>query len=96
MATIFSVLHERYIKELSENVFRGQEGAVLAGFCVGDYCFGYKSVPIAGSEQGRKGRHAKPRMAYAIDEETAPWVIRTFHWFTVEKRSVRWIARECG
>jgi integrase/DNA invertase Pin-like site-specific DNA recombinase len=94
MATIFSVMHERYIKELSANVFRGQEGTVLAGFCVGDYCFGYTSVPIPGSEQGRRGRHAKPRMTYVIDEATAPWVTRIFHWFTVEKRAVRWIARE--
>jgi DNA invertase Pin-like site-specific DNA recombinase len=94
MATIFSVLHERYIKELSESVFRGQEGAVLAGHCVGDYCFGFKSTPIPGSEQGRRGRNAKPRMTYMIDERTAPWVIRIFHWFVVDKRSIRWIARE--
>jgi len=33
MATIFSVLHEHYIKDLSANVFRGQEGTVLAGWC---------------------------------------------------------------
>jgi hypothetical protein len=94
MATIFSVLHERYIKELGENVFRGQEGTVLAGFCVGDYCFGFASIPIPGSEQGRRGRRAKPRMQYIIDEATAPWVIRIFHWFVDELRSVRWIARE--
>jgi DNA invertase Pin-like site-specific DNA recombinase len=74
MATIFSVLHERYLKHLSDNAFRGQEGTVLAGLCVGDTCFGYTSVPVPGSEQGREGRHAKPRMAYAIDEATAPWV----------------------
>jgi hypothetical protein len=94
MATIFSVLHERYLKDLSENVFRGQEGTVLAGLCVDDYCFGYTSVPIPGSEQGRKGRHAKPRMTYVIDEATAPWVLRIFHWFVAEKRSLRWITRE--
>src|SRR5690349_5641904 len=94
MATIFSVLHERYIKDLAANVFRGQEGTVLAGHCVGDYCFGYTSVPIVGSEQRRRGRNAKPRMTYAIDPETAPWVERIFHWFTVEKRSLRWITKE--
>jgi site-specific DNA recombinase len=94
MATIFSLLHERYIKDLSANVFRGQEGTVLAGFSVGDHCFGFASAPIPGSEVGRRGRHAKPRMTYIIDEKTAPWVIRIFHWFTVEKRSTRGIARE--
>ena len=30
LATILCVMHERYIKDLGANVFRGQEGAVLA------------------------------------------------------------------
>jgi len=94
LATIFSLQHERFIKELSANVFRGQEGTVLAGFSVGDYCFGYKSEPVPGTEVGRRGRNAKPRMRYVIDPETAPWVQRIFFWFVVEKRSMRWIARE--
>jgi DNA invertase Pin-like site-specific DNA recombinase len=94
LATIFSVLHERYLKDLSANVFRGQEGTVLAGWSVGDYCFGYSSVPVPGSEQGRKGRNATPRMTYTVDDTTAPWVIRIFHWFAVEKRALRWIAAE--
>ena len=33
IATIMALLHEKYIKELSENVFRGQEGTVIAGLC---------------------------------------------------------------
>jgi hypothetical protein len=33
-------------------------------------------------------------MTYAIDEQTAAWVVRIFHWFVVDKRSIRWIARE--
>jgi site-specific DNA recombinase len=37
MATIMALLHERYVKELAENVLRGQEGTVLAGFAVGDH-----------------------------------------------------------
>jgi DNA invertase Pin-like site-specific DNA recombinase len=94
MATMCSLLHERYIRELGENVFRGQEGAVLAGFSVGDHCFGYTSVAIPESEKGRKGRNAKPRMRYVIDDETAQWVKRIFHWFVVELRSLRWIAQE--
>jgi site-specific DNA recombinase len=94
LATILSVMHERYIKDLGDNVFRGQEGAVLAGFSVGDYCFGYTSAPIPGSENARKGRNAKLRMAYTVDERTAPWVIRIFDWFVVDKCSVRWITRE--
>jgi site-specific DNA recombinase len=94
IAAIFSILHERYIKDLSDNVFRGQEGTVLGGFAVGDHCFGFRSEPIPGSEAGRRGRHAKPRMRYVIDEETAAWVKRIFRWFVIDKPSIRWIARE--
>jgi hypothetical protein len=94
IASIMSLLHERYIKELAENVFRGQEGAVLAGLCVGDYRFGFTSEPIPGSETTRCGRNAKPRTSYVIDEVTAPWVIRIFHWFVKERRSLTWITRE--
>lgn len=94
LATIFSMQHERYIKELSANVFKGHEGTILSGFSVGDYCFGFKSEPVPGTEVGRRGRDAKPRMKYVIDPETAPWVQRIFYWFVVEKRSLSWIARE--
>jgi DNA invertase Pin-like site-specific DNA recombinase len=94
IASIMSLLHERYIKELSENVFRGQEGAVLAGWCIGDYRFGYKSEPIPGSESTRRGRNAKPRMTYVIEDSEAAWVIRIYHWFVIERRSLRWITRE--
>ena len=94
VASIMSLLHERYIKDLAENVFRGQEGAKLADLCVGDYCFGFTSEPIPGSEKTRKGRNAKPRKRYVVDEVTAPWVLRIFHWFVNERRSLRWITRE--
>ena len=94
IASIMSLLHERYVKELAANVFRGQEGTVLADFCVGDYRFGYRSVEVPGSEATRKGRNAKPRKVYAIDEETAPWVVRIFHWFVDGRQSIRWITRE--
>jgi hypothetical protein len=94
LATIFSLQHERYVRELSANVFRGQEGAVLSGYSVGDHCFGYRTEPVPGTEQGRRGRNVKPRMRYVIDPDTAPWVQRIFEWFVCEKRSAGWIARE--
>jgi site-specific DNA recombinase len=94
IAHIMAIVHEQYLKDLAANVFRGQEGAVLAGLCVGDYCFGFTSAPIPGSEQGRRGRNAKPRKTYIVDPETAAWVARIFHWFVHERQSLRWIARE--
>ena len=94
IAPIMSVLHERYIKELGANVFRGQEGTALSGFSVGDVCFGYGSVPIPGSESGRRGRHAKPRMRYEVDESEAVWVRQIFQWYVKERRSISWITQE--
>ena len=94
IAHIMSIVHEQYVRDLADNVFRGQEGTVLANLCVGDYCFGFTSVAIPGSEQGRRGRNAKPRMMYMINPETVAWVVRIFHWFVRERRTLRWIARE--
>jgi len=47
IAHIMSIVHEQYLKDLAANVLRGQEGALLAGFCLGDFCFGYSSVPLS-------------------------------------------------
>ncbi len=94
IASIMSLLHERYIKELSANVFRGQEGTVLSGYAVGDHCFGYTTEPIEGTEVTRRGKNAKPRMRYVIDPVTSAWVVRIFFWFVREGRSIRWITRE--
>jgi DNA invertase Pin-like site-specific DNA recombinase len=93
-AGIHSIMAERFIADLGKSVFRGQEGTVLAGLAVGDHCFGYDTVPIAGSEDSRRGRHAKPRMQYVIDEKAASWVRRIFGWFVKERRSIRWITRQ--
>ena len=94
IASLISVMHERFIKDLGMSVHRGQEGVVLARHSVGDYRFGYKSVPIPGTETTQRGRPLRPDMAYAIDDETAAWVIRIFHWFVVERQTIRWIMRE--
>lgn len=94
MATVLSIQHERYIKDLGDNVRRGQEGTILAGDGVGDQCFGYTSEPVPGSDQARRGRHAKPRMVYVVDPPKAVWVTRIFHWFVNEQRSISWITKE--
>ena len=94
IATIMSLMHERYIDELRENVRRGQEEALLSGYSVGDYCFGFSSEPVPGSEVNRRGRNGKPRMQYVIDSDHASWVLRIFHWFVEDGRSLRWIAKE--
>jgi predicted site-specific integrase-resolvase/transposase len=94
LATILSLVSERFLKELSVSVFRGQQGALAEGYSVGDWCFGYGSEPADGTESGRRGRNAKPRMKYIIDAEEASWVRRIFHWFVVERQSITWIVRQ--
>lgn len=94
IASIMAVMHEQYVKELGANVRRGQEGVVLAGHCVGDYCFGYTSEPIPGSETKRGGKHAKPQMRYVIHDENAEWVRRIFRWYVEDEQSLTWIAKE--
>jgi len=37
---------------------------------MGDYCFGYCSAPIPGSENTRRGRNARPLKTYLICAET--------------------------
>jgi site-specific DNA recombinase len=94
MATMYMLQHENYVKELGKNVLRGQEGAVLSGFSVGDYRFGYRTVPSPSGEMIGRGRNAKPRMVYQIDLEQAQWVKHIFGWFVGERRSIAWITGE--
>jgi site-specific DNA recombinase len=94
IANFMAWVHEQFLKTLRAAVLRGQEHAVLANFSIGDWCLGYGSEPIVGSEVSRRGRHPRPRMRYVIREEHATWVKQIFHWFVVERRSITWIAKE--
>ncbi len=94
LAIFRSWMHEEYLKVLREAVLRGQEEAVLNDYSVGDWCLGYGSEPIPGSEVGRRGRNRKPRMRYVVNEEHAKWVRRVFRWFVNKRRSLGGIARK--
>jgi len=94
LATILGLQHEQYLKTLSANVMRGLVGSLLQDLSLGDYCFGYSSVPIEGAPLRGKGRNARPPKKYVIAEEEADWVRKIFVWFVRERRSVQWIVRE--
>ena len=94
IAAILGVQHEQFLKKLAQDVFRGQEGVVLDNFCVGDYCFGFASEPVAGPERRGKGRNKKSKTRYIKEWDEVAWVVKIFYWFVVERRSIRWIARE--
>ena len=93
LAAIFGVQNQQYLKTLAQNVFRGQVGVILDMLCVGDYCFGFSSEPIPGTESQRKGRLKLPKTKYIVNLNEAEWVIRIFNWFVVDRKSIRWIAR---
>jgi hypothetical protein len=93
-AMIRAWMHQEYLKVLRAAALRGQQGAVLNEFSVGDWCFGYGSEPIPGSESGRTGRNPKPRMRYIINPEHARWVRQIFQWFVHENWSISSIHRE--
>jgi len=94
IAAIFALIHEQFIKDLSAAVIRGQEGALLSGYSVGDWCFGYGSEPVPGSEQNRAGRNSKPRKIYVINQEHADWVSQIFTWYVDEDISISQIVRK--
>lgn len=94
IAAIMSFVSEQFLRDLKAAVLRGQEGIVLALLCVGDYCFGYRSEPIPGSENTRRGRNPRPRKVYVFCEDTAAWVERIFLWFVVDNWTISEIARE--
>ncbi len=94
IATFICLHHEQFIRDLAANVFKGQEGTVLSNFSVGDYRFGYDSVPSPNGEMVGRGRNAKPRMVYRIQPEQADVVRDVFHWFTKKKENLAWIVGE--
>jgi site-specific DNA recombinase len=94
LATILGLQHEQYLKTLSANVLRGLIGSLLQDLSLGDYCFGYSSVPIAGAPLRGKGRNARPPKKYVIVEEEADWVRKIFFWYARERQSIQWIVRE--
>ncbi|MDB5336015.1 MAG: hypothetical protein JWN70_1634, partial [Planctomycetaceae bacterium] len=94
VAMMYTLQHENFVKELSKNVLRGQEGALLDEYSVGDYRFGYRSVPSADGAMRGRGRNAKPRMDYQIDPEQAAWVKQIFEWYVKDLRTISWITEQ--
>ena len=67
---------------------------MLRDWSVGDWCFGYTSESIPGSETGRRGRNPKPRKRVIILEVAPAGCELIFRWFVDVGRSLDWIARE--
>jgi DNA invertase Pin-like site-specific DNA recombinase len=81
LAAIFGIQHEQFLKTLSAQVFRAQEGVVLDMLSVGDYCLGFGGEPVPGTESKRRGKEPVPKSKYIILWAEAEWVIKIFVWF---------------
>ena len=93
-AQVHAIMDEHYIRNLRVHVLRGLEDNQLKDYSNGDFCVGYRSEPIPGTEKSRKGRDSKPRMRIVIDPAQAAWVKKIFHWYVRDHKSLSWIARE--
>ncbi|MFT3882004.1 MAG: recombinase family protein [Gemmatales bacterium] len=89
-----SYMAQEYLNRLREDVKRGTRYALEKGYSVGDLCFGYVSEPIPDTHGAGKNRKQKPRKRRMVDPSTAEWVVKIFHWYTVELRSINWIRNE--
>jgi DNA invertase Pin-like site-specific DNA recombinase len=65
----------------AENIRAAHEGLFRKGFVVSTIPFGYTGQDV----EGPKTKRGLPRQIIVIDEETADWVRRIFHWFVVDR-----------
>src|SRR5258708_39467393 len=63
-ATISSIMHEQYLKNLKDNLLKGQKGTLLQAFSVGDWRVGYCSDAFPGRGVGGSRRQPEPREHY--------------------------------
>lgn len=94
VATIYGIVNQQFLTDLSASVFRGLEGSLLSGRSIGDHCLGYKSVtdcPV--DKQAGRTKH-KPARWYDIDEAQAAWVRKIFAWFVNERRTISWMTQQ--
>jgi site-specific DNA recombinase len=89
-----SLIDEHYLKQLRQNVMRGQRGTIGAGYALGDHRFGYVSVPSPDGATQKKHGLVVPRKVYAIEPNQAAVVQEIFRWFAEDGWSISAICRE--
>jgi site-specific DNA recombinase len=71
--TIFAMMDEQHVAQLTHKVHRGQHGRVLKGYVPGGKCFGYENKPI--EDPSRRGEYGRPAVIgveqRALPEEAA-------------------------
>jgi DNA invertase Pin-like site-specific DNA recombinase/integrase len=94
VATIYGIVNQQFLTDLSANAFRGLEGSLLSGRSIGDHCLGYKSVTDGPVDKQAGHTKHKPARWYEIDEAEAAWVRKIFAWFVNERRRISWITKK--
>lgn len=90
---IQAIFADQARREIQENVRRGLLGNLASSSSLGDYCFGFTSIPNPNGAT-RKFRGVEiPKRLYAIDPVTAEWVKRIFAWYVRDNRDIQWIVR---
>ena len=91
---VTSVFDEHFLKQLRNNVMRGQRGTVDAGYAIGDHRFGYVSIPSPDGATRKRNGFTVPRKCYAIEPRQAAVVQEIFRWYAIDERSIMSICRE--
>ena len=92
-AQLHAIMDEQYVLKTREFVICGQKNNQMKDLSNGDYCFGYRSEAISGSEVGRRGKDPKPYKRIVVDSDEAGWVLKIFEWFVVNLKSISWMRR---
>jgi site-specific DNA recombinase len=86
------MMNASYIRLLSKQVHRGQEGRVMDDGSAGDYCFGYRSCFCDPNAQW-DGRGPKPKKRIIVEPIEAAWVLQIFKWYAEDGLSIAQITK---
>lgn len=67
--TIFAMMDEQYVAQLTYKVHRGQHGRVLKGYVPGGKCYGYENKPI--EDPTRRGEYGRPAVI-GVEQRVLP------------------------
>jgi len=79
LMAVHGIIDQQYLKDLSQKVYRGQEGRALHGYTTGGRVYGYRNTPIEDpSRMGKYGRPAVLGVKLEVVPEQAEVIRRLF------------------
>ena len=86
---LHALTDEAVVGMYADHVRSAHEGLFSNGMVHGTISYGYRGRDVP----GQKTKRNRPKQAYEIDPETAPWVEQAFQWFVVDRLSIGEIVR---